>query len=63
MYPRGLHGFKGTTLRYISNSILSYTQYFILGTTRPHKILNYISTISVRYDTACFELYHMSIFH
>ena len=56
-----LGGKEGNALLYLT-SILSYNQYFISGATRPHKILNYISKISVRYNNASLKLSHLSIF-
>ena len=44
-------GWVGNALLYLT-SILSYNQYFISGVSRPHKIWNYISKISVRYNNA-----------
>ena len=56
-----LGGREGNALLYLT-SILSYNQYFISGATRPHKIWNYISKISVRYNNARLKLFHLSIF-
>ena len=56
-----LEGREGNALLYLT-SILSYNQYFISGASRPHKIWNYISKISVRYNNARLKLSNISIF-